>query len=512
MQRAHEQTKKQINKFLAEKSEIDQKLQEAAQPLEKIRSKIERQHKFEARRQSVLAELRPLETRAKAQNKAIIKDFPGYAELVDPRPLKLRGIQKLLRHKEALLVYLVGAEHSFVFALRKTRSDWAQINLGAAKLEQIVADLRKGLDPTGKLVSTRGFQLDTPDGEPVAPRQQGLPFDLQQSFELYQKLIAPVKSVLAGAKHVMLVPAGALTSLPFQVLVSKKPDVARPDYGGYKKAAWMIRDHALTVLPSVSSLRALRRFVRKGQAPKLFIGYGDPVLDGLGAGEGAREARSLGVSGFFAGERADISQLHKLSSLPDTARELQTIAARLGIPQSQVKLGKDATETAVKQANLSDYRLIHFATHGLLAGDLKGLAEPALVLTPPQTATSLDDGLLTASEAAQLDLRADWVIMSACNTASGGKPGAEALSGLARAFFYAGARALLVSHWPVYSQAATELTTTAFKELENDPSLGRAKAMQRAMLALIDNEDDPANAHPSVWAPFIIVGEGGPEE
>jgi len=95
-----------------------------------------------------------------------------------------------------------------------------------------------------------------------------------------------------------------------------------------------------------------------------------------------------------------------------------------------------------------------FATHGLVAGDLANVVEPALMFSPPETATELDDGLLTASEVAQLDLDADWVVMSACNTAAGASKSAQALSGLARAFFYAGARALLVSHWAVNSRAA----------------------------------------------------------
>jgi CHAT domain-containing protein len=111
---------------------------------------------------------------------------------------------------------------------------------------------------------------------------------------------------------------------------------------------------------------------------------------------------------------------------------------------------------------LADYRAVYFATHGLLAGDVKGLGEPSLALTIPNEPSELDDGLLTASEVAQLKLNADWVVLSACNTAAGDKPGAEALSGLARAFFYAGARALLVSHWAVDSDAATRLTTTTF--------------------------------------------------
>jgi CHAT domain-containing protein len=110
---------------------------------------------------------------------------------------------------------------------------------------------------------------------------------------------------------------------------------------------------------------------------------------------------------------------------------------------------------------------------------------------------------------ATLKLNADWVILSACNTAAGDKPGAEALSGLARAFFYAGARGLLVSHWPVKSSAAVKLTTAAVTELKAHPEIGRAEALRRSMLALMQDKSDPANAHPAVWAPFMVVGEGG---
>ena len=119
--------------------------------------------------------------------------------------------------------------------------------------------------------------------------------------------------------------------------------------------------------------------------------------------------------------------------------------------------------------------MVYFATHGLLAGDVKGLGEPSLALTIPSEPSELDDGLLTASEVAQLKLNADWVVLSACNTAAGDKPGAEALSGLARAFFYAGAHALLVSHWAVESNAAMRLTTSTFDILKSDPALGRAE-------------------------------------
>ena len=169
---------------------------------------------------------------------------------------------------------------------------------------------------------------------------------------------------------------------------------------------------------------------------------------------------------------------------------------------------KDASEATVKRLPLADYRVVYFATHGLVAGDIKGLAEPSLALSIPAQSSDTDDGLLTASEVAQLKLNAEWVVLSACNTIAGDKPGAEALSGLARAFFYAGARALLVSHWAVNSAAATRLTTSTFDILKADPKLGRAEALRRAMLSYLNDTSDPMNAYPAYWAPFEIVGEG----
>ena len=134
-------------------------------------------------------------------------------------------------------------------------------------------------------------------------------------------------------------------------------------------------------------------------------------------------------------------------------------------------------------------------------------------MTPPAKGTSdakmleRDDGFLTASEIAALKLDADWVMLSACNTAGADGQTAEALSGMARAFFYAGARALLVSHWEVGSDAAVKLTTRAFAEMNANPQIGRAEAFRVAMRALIE-KGSAFDAHPSQWAPFVVVGEG----
>ena len=181
--------------------------------------------------------------------------------------------------------------------------------------------------------------------------------------------------------------------------------------------------------------------------------------------------------------------------------------------QSEIILGKAATETAVKSDKLDDYRIVYFATHGLVAGEVelanKSGAEPALAFSIPDKATALDDGLLMASEVAQLKLNADWVVLSACNTAAGGKPGADALSGLARAFFYAGAKSLLVSHWVVDDDATAELMKRTFKIASDNSNMLGAEALRQAMLSVMDDPENPQWADPVYWAPFVLVGEPG---
>src|SRR5262249_22370600 len=177
----------------------------------------------------------------------------------------------------------------------------------------------------------------------------------------------------------------------------------------------------------------------------------------------------------FRGAQANIEDVRSWAPLPETADELCEVARRLGVSNSEILLGADATETRLKdlskQGLLADYAILHFATHGALTEQVQGSAEPGLILTPPPKGTSdpkvleRDDGFLTASEIASLKLDADWVILSACNTAGPQGEGAEALSGMARAFFYSGARALLVSHWEVSSEASVKLTTRAIQEL-----------------------------------------------
>ena len=207
-----------------------------------------------------------------------------------------------------------------------------------------------------------------------------------------------------------------------------------------------------------------------------------------------------------------------LPRLPDTADELKAVALALQVDPSKVlNLGKDANERKVKGTDLSRFRVIAFATHGLVPGDLDGLTQPALALTAPQVADIDGDGLLTMEEVLALKLDSDWVVLSACNTALGAGAGAEAVSGLGRAFFYAGTRTLLVTNWAVDSDSARALVSDIFRRQAAAPGLSRAEALRQASMALVDGPgftDQSGKtlfsyAHPLFWAPYTIIGDGG---
>jgi CHAT domain-containing protein len=444
-----------------------------------------------------------LSTRVGQLNKDIAVQFPEYASLVSPKPLSVQRVQQLLGADEALAFFLSSEKESHVFAVTRESFEWKTIPVGAEAMAAKVTEVRRGVDVDDLLNS-----IDA--GKPVL-------FDLGVAYDLYQTLLGPVDSVIKNKRHLLVVPTGALTALPFHVLVTERPATPVPrleDMPTYRNAAWLIKRQAISVLPSVESLEALRAFARTSSATRPMTGFGDPVFGpdepkAAPGQRGQRPGKTRAYTDYWRGAGVDRSKLAEaLPELPDTAGELRAVAEKLGAAASDIHLRREATETAVKSAPLSDYRVIYFATHGLVAGDIKDLAEPSLALSLPKLSTALDDGLLTASEVAQLKLNADWAVLSACNTSAGDKPGAEALSGLARAFFYAGARALLVSHWKVSSTAATRLTTSTFDFLKADPSAGPAEALRRAMLAYMADTSDPDNAYPAFWAPFEVAGEG----
>ncbi|QWG23137.1 CHAT domain-containing protein [Bradyrhizobium sediminis] len=491
---------------LAELVRRDQDLAAEAEALDKsvvAAVSKDRSKRDAAAEQRARARLAAIATERASLQRILAAEFPDYAALSNPLPMTAQEIQSLLSGDEAMVLFAVTGKESYVIAITRESFDWKPIPRGAETLSQNVAAFRRGLD-----VANLGD----------ASGKSGL-FDLALAHDLYATLLGPVETLTKDKRGLLVAPSGALTALPFHLLVTEKPPAAIPEkIDGYREAAWLLKRQAVSVLPSVSSLKSLRAFARKDHGIKPMTGFGDPLFNPAQEGSGdkraaiktaARGVTHAAYTDFWRGAGVDRTRLAlALPQLPDTADELNAVAKDLGVAASDIHLGADASETTVKRAPLADYGIVYFATHGLVAGDVKGLAEPSLALSIPKQPSEFDDGLLTSSEVAQLKLNADWVVLSACNTIAGDKPGAEALSGLARSFFYAGARALLVSHWAVDSEAATRLAIATFDRLKSDPKLGRAEALRQAMLGYLGDSSSPRNAYPAFWGPFALIGEG----
>jgi CHAT domain-containing protein len=425
-------------------------------------------------------QLREAEERIETLESRLQAEFPRYARLTAERPLPADEVRVLLRADEALVAMLPGPQSTFVVVVRRDGVHQHRARIGRARLETEIKALRES--------------LDLASGEPRA-------FDVPRARRLYDALLAPGAAALTGVRHLLTVPAGPLLSLPLGVLVTKDA----PTGGDYRTVPFLANDVAISVLPSVAALRDLRAVAGRSPAAQPFIGFADPAFAGTGG-----ERRNVAALANLCrqGETLDPAMLRGLPRLPESADEVKRIAAALGAGSDTVVVGAAATERRVRDTDLARYRVVAFATHGLLPGELRCQAEPALALTPPAAPDQGEDGLLDASEVATLKLDADWVVLSACNTAGpDGTLGGESLSGLTRAFFYAGARALLVSHWAVASGPTVDLTTGVFGVYAKEAGVGKAEALRRSQAALRARAE---TAHPFFWAPFVLVGDGGP--
>ena len=471
--------------------------------------------------QKVVANLRAqidtLRRARQALSERIEKEFPAYAQLINPKPVTVEQARAILRPGEALIATYAAEDRTFMWAIPNSGPvAFAVAPMGARAMEEAVATLRGALDPSAKTLG------DIPE------------FDLALAHRLYAALLDPVRSGWQQADRLLIVAHGPLGQLPLALLPTKPVKLA-PESGAifsnYREVPWLARTHAVTVLPSVASLATLRALPSGDPNRRPFVGFGDPYFSeeqaSRAAGRSApAEVAALSIRGVPITLRSspktqnfDSSQLAMLPRLPETADEVRSIALAMNADLTRdVFTGARANEKTVKTLDLSGYRVIAFATHGLVPGDLDGLTQPALALSAPQVADVDGDGLLTMEEILGLRLNADWVVLSACNTASGKGAGSETVSGLGRAFFYAGARALLVSNWPVGTTSARELTTDLFRRQQADRRITRAKALQETMNALIDSPGFADHrtgkvvfsyAHPIFWAPFTLVGDGG---
>ncbi|MCK1267243.1 MULTISPECIES: CHAT domain-containing protein [unclassified Bradyrhizobium] len=545
-------TDENLSKLVRERQDLALEWQEKNKSYLAFASQSLRDQSSEAQLRDAMAKI---DARMAEIDRTLNQSFPQYMDYANPSATTISEIQTLLGPDEAMIGFFSSSEkkpttqETFVWIVTKDKARWVRSDVGTEALGREVAALRCGLDFEGSwlvlksrcpdLLKVEYTKADDEKGKP-------LPFDLTRSYSLYKALFGQFEDTIKDKHHLLIVPSGALTQLPFQVLVTDPPPAT-----GYRDARWLIRKHAISILPAVSSLKSLRKLGKGSQASDLFIGFGNPLLDGdpasepdpqkkeaiLKAASAARAFASCGPSpgGLAAsperkvgtrtpskgrGGRIDIEYIRRQEPIPETASELCDVARDLGSDTAtHVYLGAKATKTELRLLSesgvLAKSKIVQFATHGAIAGDISPTSEPGLILTPPARdgkASGTDDGYLSASDIAALRLDADWVILSACNTAAGEAAEAEALSGLARAFFYAGARSLLVSHWEVDSDATVKLITSSIAELRVDPATGRprvdrADALRRAMLSMIDTGDN-RESHPAVWAPFVLVGEG----
>jgi TPR repeat protein/CHAT domain-containing protein len=382
-------------------------------------------------------------------------------------PPRVPQVQKWLKADEGAVTFYLDddADKAFLFFIGAEDYTFTEVQISPSELQTSVETLRSQVS------------LQKRHSLNHLPR-----FNVKLANELFVKLLGPVEFRLRELEHLYFVPAGSLESLPISLLVTdlNAKDGNLQEGINYSNVEWLAKSVRITRLPTLVALKQLD-LSRSAELPSAdgmsFIGFGDPVLNGS-----VGNLRGLEVVDVYEGAKADLGELRALPELPETGDELRKIAKYLGASRDNVFLREKATETAVKSTSLNQSGVVAFATHGLISGELSGLAEPALVMTPPDKATEFDD--------------------------AGKELGASGLSGLARSFIYAGARSLLVTHWSVDSRATTKLTTGMFEAMALDPSIGRAEALRQSMLSMMNDADNPHYAHPAFWAPFSLIGDG----
>jgi len=469
--------------------------------------------------QAINASIADLRSEHGKARQEIDRKFPAYADLVSPKSPTADQIRMALDDEEALLSFYFGQRTSFVWAVPKNGPvAFAAIKQTSGEIATKVSKLREALEPQAAMIS------DIPE------------FDLKLAYDLYSRLLKPVESGWQPSKRLIVVTNGALGLLPLSLLPTAASEIKvddEPLFSSYRNVPWLARTHAVTTVPSAAALITLRQLPPGKANRDELIGFGDPIFSKeeetetdtpeaaihiADAGSNLTRGMPLKRRSSPKLEGVDSADLAMLPRLPDTADELKSIAVALQADPSKVlNLGKNASEGIVKTANLSGFKVVAFATHGLVPGELDGLTQPALALSAPSVTGENGDGLLTMEEILELKLDADWVILSACNTGAGAGAGAEAASGLGRAFFYAGTRSLLVTNWSVHSQSARELVTDLFKRQAADHKLPRGEGLRQAMMALVDGpgyvgadgKTEFAYAHPLFWAPYSIIGDGG---
>lgn len=399
---------------------------------------------------------------------------PAYADLQYPEPLPARSAQQLLKsHDEILLEFSLGRENSYLWAI--SSDSLAMYQLPSEK--EIAGKVKRYLAMIGE---------NSPPA--ISPADLG--------YQLWTTLLSPAAALLQGKKNLHVIPDGILHYLPFEALIAEEQE-SRPVYA--------LEKYAFSYAPSASVLAALSERGTPGVSGEQMelLAFGDPVFEARKSAE-----NPVRVSGFpedsppeAAGKAAFEGEGFVFSRLPYTKAEVEGIAALFPAEQVALYLREDAREEQLKGEDLRRYRQVHFATHGVI--DEKNPRRSCIVLTLDED--SADDGLLQMEEIFHLRLAADLVVLSACNTARGKLIRGEGLIGLSRAFFYAGARSLVASLWPVSDRSTARLMEHFYRNLQK--GLPRDEALCQAKREMLQ-APHAAWRRPFYWAPFVIMGMG----
>lgn len=411
---------------------------------------------------------------------------PGTYAMTVPYAQSLESFQEQLPASSAVVASVVGTTESYVWGIRNDRAMFARTNRNSDELSAAVTTLRASLSASGS-----GSQMSVP------------PYEAGIAWDLYASTIGKVRTGLEGARHVYWYGDGVLGALPPAILVTTEPKKRQmSDLEDFNATRFFVDDYSLSSLPDL--FLGKTNFLKQGRKPAAvasFAGFGAPQLS-------ARELQQETLASSFelAGGVA-VNDLKSLPKLPASKTELESLS-RL-FDDSRIWLGGNASEKNLHAAALDTYRVIAFATHGFTRSDIQGQIYPSLMMAPPEAqTTAANDGLLTSLEIGRLELNADVVLLSACNTAtSDGRPDAEAFSGLAQAFLVAGARSLMVSHWPVASGASGELSVGTIEQWQAGDSL--AGGLQKTVQRMRAGATSDLEAHPFFWGPFVIANDGG---
>lgn len=400
----------------------------------------------------------------------------AFSEIFFGSQIDLFELQESLEEDEILISFVETDLRYFVFSVTKNKASLRRVDFASEDVKEFIGKWRRSFDPTQTVM-----------------RGQPLPeFDWASAAVIYKIFFEPDVD-LTKHKRLHIVPDGALKSVPFSSLVISKSKPAN-----FKDIEWLIESVVISVLPNID-VEIAQSFTNQR---KKFLGIGAPELSGTESNSDEQAEmvtyRSKGV--------VVLEELIALGPLPESEDELKEIASLFGPSNSTIYVGKQATEERIATINLKNYSVIAFATHGLLANEIVGLKEPGLVLGPSVNNMKTYDGLLTTSEIAALKLDADLIILSACNTAGpNGEIGADAYSGLASAFFDAGAKSLMVSHWPVETHSSAFLTTETLGYVF-ERNIPTADGLRLAQLDMLSGQAGKEKTHPMYWAPYSAIG------